>query len=52
MTGTMRFYLVIDAKAAGSRHAESDGEDAVPQGTNYGFFLGFLGFGATAAIMA
>ena len=49
MTGTMRFYLVIGAKTAGRRHLESGGKEAVPQGTNHGFFLGF---GATAAIMA
>ena len=39
-------------QSAGGRHLESGGKGAAPQGTNYGFFLGFLGFGATAAIMA
>lgn len=51
MTGTMRFYLVIDAKAAGRGHTESDGEEAAPKGTNHVFFLALRGFGATAAIM-
>ena len=52
MTGTMRFYLVIGAKPAGRRHLESGGKGADLKGTNYGFFLGFLGFDAIAAIMA
>ena len=39
-------------QSAGRLHLESGGKEAAPQGTNYGFFLGFLGFGATAAIMA
>ena len=38
--------------SVGRRHLESGGKGAAPQGTNHGFFLGFLGFGATAAIMA
>lgn len=50
--GTMRFYLVIGTKAAGKRHLESGGKEATSQGTNHGFFLGFLGFDATAVIMA
>ena len=39
-------------QSAGRRHLESGGKGAVSQGTNHGFFLGLLGFGATAAIMA
>ena len=39
-------------QSAGRRHLESGGKEATSQGTNHGFFLGFLGFGATAAIMA
>ena len=45
-------YFTIGAKSAGRRHAESDGKETVPQGTNHVFFLALLGFGATAAIMA
>lgn len=52
MTGSMRFYLVIGAKTAGRRHLESGGKGAAQKGTNHGFILGFLGFGATAVIMA
>lgn len=52
MTGSMRFYLVIGAKTAGRRHLESGGKGAALKGTNHGFFLGLLGSGATAAIMA
>lgn len=39
-------------QSAGGRHLESGGEGADLKGTNHGFFLGFLGFDATAAIMA
>ena len=39
-------------QSAGGRHLESGGKGADLKGTNYGFFLGFLGFDATAAIMA
>jgi len=49
---TRRFCLEIDIKSAGRRHEESDGDDAVLQGTNHGLLRGLLGFGATAAIMA
>lgn len=52
MTDTMRFYLVIGAKSAGRQHLESGGKGAAPKGTNHGFFLGVLGFGTTAAIIA
>ena len=39
-------------QSAGRRHLESGGKGAAPKSTNHSFFLGFLGFGATAAIMA
>ena len=49
---TVGALAAVLRQSAGSRHAESDRGHTVFQGTNHGFFLGFLGFGATAAIMA
>ena len=50
--GHTAFCSKTDVKSAGRRYTESDGEEAAPQGTNHGFFRSFLGFGATAVIMA
>lgn len=52
LSDTMRFYLVIGAKSAGRQHLESGWKGTAPKGTNHGFFLGVLGFGTTAAIIA
>ena len=49
---TVGALAAVLRQSAGGRHLESGGKGADLKGTNYGFFLGFLGFDATAAIMA
>ena len=49
---TVGALAAVLRQSAGRRHLESGGKEATSQGTNHGFFRGFLGFGATAAIMA
>ena len=49
---TVGALAAVLRQSAGRRHLESGGKEATSQGTNHGFFRGFLGFGATAAIIA
>ena len=49
---TVGALAAVLRQSAGGRHLESGGKGADLKGTNYGFFLGFLGFDATAVIMA